>query len=401
MTLPTLARRTGQIQPFHTMELLKRARALELSGKPVLHMSIGEPDFTAPEPVVAALERAVRAGHTQYTGAMGIEPLRSAIARHYGERHGLDIAPSRIVVTAGATGALSLACCALVNPGERVLMTDPSYPCNRHFVAAYDGIPELVPVGPQTRFQLTLALLRQHWREGVKGTLLASPANPTGTSIPFDELSRIVEATRERDAFSIVDEIYLGLSYDGDPRSALALGDDVMVTNSFSKYFHMTGWRLGWLVVPEPFAPVFEKLSQNLYICASTLAQHAALACFTPEALAEFDRRRDEFRRRRDYIVPALREIGLDVPVTPDGAFYVYIDCSRYSENSSAFADELLEKTFVSLVPGEDFGTHQCGRYLRLSYATPIEKLREAIERLGRYLAQREPAPGLDVRQPA
>ena len=389
MSLPPLAARTARIQPFHTMELLKRARALELSGKPVLHMSIGEPDFTAPEPVVAALERAVRAGHTQYTGAMGIEPLRAAIARHYGEQYGLDIAPSRVVVTAGATGALTLACCALVNPGDRVLMTDPSYPCNRHFVAAYDGIPELVPVGPETRYQLTLELLEAHWREGVKGTLLASPANPTGTSIPFDELARIVSATRERGAFSIVDEIYLGLSYDANPQSALALGEDLIVTNSFSKYFHMTGWRLGWLVVPEAFGRVFEKLSQNLYICASTLAQHAALACFTPEAMAEFERRRDEFRRRRDYVVPALREIGLDVPVTPDGAFYVYIDCSRYSDDSSAFADELLENALVSLVPGEDFGAHRCGRHLRLSYATSIENLREAIDRLGRYLARR------------
>jgi aspartate/methionine/tyrosine aminotransferase len=393
MNLPALARRTARIQPFHTMELLKRARALELSGKPVLHMSIGEPDFTAPEPVVEALERAVRAGHTQYTGAMGIEPLRAAIARHYAQKHGLEIAPSRVVVTAGATGALTLACCALVDPGDRVLMTDPSYPCNRHFVAAYDGIPELVPVGPDTRFQLTLELLERHWRDGVKGTLLASPANPTGTSIPFDELSRIVAATRERGGFSIVDEIYLGLSYDANPRSALALGEDVIVTNSFSKYFHMTGWRLGWLVVPEAFAKVFEKLSQNLYICASTLAQHAALACFTPQALAEFERRRDEFRRRRDYIVPALREIGLDVPVTPDGAFYVYIDCSRYSDDSSAFADELLVNALVSLVPGEDFGSHQSGSYLRLSYATPMENLREAVDRLGRYLALRGPGP--------
>jgi len=389
MTLPALARRTAQIRPFHVMELLKRARALEASGKPVLHMSIGEPDFTAPTPVVDALVRAARAGHTQYTSATGIDALRSAIARDYGERYGLDIAPSRIVITAGASGALTLACCALVDPGDRVLMTDPSYPCNRHFVASCDGIPELVPVGPDTRFQMTLDALQRHWRDGVKGTLLASPANPTGTSIPFDELARIVQACRERAAFSIVDEIYLGLSYEGEPRSALALGDDVIVTNSFSKYFHMTGWRLGWLVVPEAFARVFENLSQNLYICASTLAQHAALACFTPEAREEFERRRAEFHRRRDYIVPALREIGLDVPVTPDGAFYVYVDCSRFSDDSWAFADELLNEAHVSLVPGEDFGAHDSRRYLRLSYATPIEKLREAVRRLSDYLAAR------------
>jgi aspartate/methionine/tyrosine aminotransferase len=293
-------------------------------------MSIGEPDFKAPEPVIAALERAVRAGHTDYTSAVGIEPLRRAIAADYGHRHGLDIDPARIVVTAGASAALSLACCALVDPGAEVLLTDPSYPCNRHFVTAFDGVPVGVPVGPDTRFQMTAALLRARWTERTRGALLASPANPTGTSIPFDEMARIVDAIRERRGFALIDEIYLGLSYDAPPRSALELGDDVIVCNSFSKYFTMTGWRLGWLVVPPSLVGAFEKLSQNLYICASSLAQHAALACFEPESLAIFEQRREAFRERRNYLVPALREVGLEVPVTPDGAFYVFADCSRH-----------------------------------------------------------------------
>ncbi len=398
MTLPPLARRTGMIAPFKTMELMKRAHVLGQSGERMIHMSIGEPDFTAPEPVIAALERAVRDGHTHYTGAMGIDPLRRAIARHYGEQYGLDVSPERIVVTAGATAALSLACCALVDPGSAVLLTDPSYPCNRHFVASYDGIPELVPVGPQTRFQMTRALLEQHWHTGVRGALLASPANPTGTSIPFDELRDIVDAVRARGGFTIVDEIYLGLSYDHAPRSALELGDDVIVTNSFSKYFHMTGWRLGWMVVPEAMAPVFEKLSQNLYICASTLAQHAALACFTPDALAEFERRRLEFKRRRDFIVPALRSVGLDVPVEPDGAFYVYADCSRHSDDSARFAERILEEAHVSVVPGDDFGAFEPRRYLRLSYATAMSDLQEAVRRLSRMLGQ---AKGAAAQAPA
>ena len=389
MALPPLAHRTERIRPFQVMELIKQAHALAQTGKPVLHLSIGEPDFTAPAPVLDALERAARQGHTHYTGANGIEPLRRAIAADYARRYGVEVSPSRILVTAGASGALSLACCALVNPGDRVLMTDPGYPCNRHFVAAYDGIPELVPVGPETRFQMSAELLRRHWREGVRGALLASPANPTGTSLPFDELAGIVAEIRARGGFTIVDEIYLGLTYDGTPRTALALGEDLIVTNSFSKYFHMTGWRLGWMVVPEALAPVFEKLSQNLYICPSALAQHAALACFTPEATAIFEARREEFRRRRDYIVPALREIGLEVPVEPDGAFYVYVDCSRFSDDSSAFADELLRNAWISLVPGDDFGENQPGRYLRLSYATSMEHLEEAVERLRRYLAGR------------
>ncbi|MBP6814948.1 MAG: pyridoxal phosphate-dependent aminotransferase [Burkholderiaceae bacterium] len=386
MKAPALSDRTHRIEPFHTMELMKRAVALQQAGHPVIHMSIGEPDFKAPEPVVAALETAVRAGHTEYTSAMGIEPLRRAIAADYGHRYGLDIDPARIVVTAGASAALSLACCALVNPGDQVLLTDPSYPCNRHFVSAFDGEPVGVPVGPETRFQMTPELLQAHWAPSVRGTLLASPANPTGTSIPFEHLSRIVEYVRAQDGFTIVDEIYLGLSYDGKARSALELGDDLIVTNSFSKYFHMTGWRLGWLVVPPALVRAFEKLSQNLYICASTLAQHAALACFTPPALAIFEERRDEFRRRRDYIVPALRSVGLDVPAAPDGAFYVYADCSRFSDDSVEFANRLLEQAYVSVVPGLDFGHHQPSRYVRLSYATPMDKLEEAVARLGRHL---------------
>jgi aspartate/methionine/tyrosine aminotransferase len=388
MKAPALSDRTHRIEPFHTMELMKRAVALQQAGHPVIHMSIGEPDFKAPEPVVAALEAAVRAGHTEYTSAMGIEPLRRAIAADYGHRYGLDIDPARIVVTAGASAALSLACCALVNPGDQVLLTDPSYPCNRHFVSAFDGEPVGVPVGPETRFQMTPELLQAHWAPSVRGTLLASPANPTGTSIPFDHLARIVDQVRAQDGFTIVDEIYLGLSYDGKARSALELGDDLIVTNSFSKYFHMTGWRLGWLVVPPALVRAFEKLSQNLYICASTLAQHAALACFTPPALAIFEERRDEFRRRRDYIVPALRSVGLDVPAAPDGAFYVYADCSRFSDDSVEFANRLLEQAYVSVVPGLDFGHNQPSRYVRLSYATPMDKLEEAVARLGRHLSR-------------
>ncbi len=385
----SLARRTGQIAPFHVMELVKRAAALEAAGHPVIHMNIGEPDFTAPAPVLDALERAARAGNTQYTGATGLLSLRKAIAHDYGERYGLDISPSRIIVTAGASAALSLACCALVNPGDGVLMTDPSYPCNRHFVAAFDGLPQLVAVGARERFQMTAALLEANWNPATRGALLASPANPTGTSIAFDELARIIKAIRARGGFTIVDEIYLGLSYVDPIRSALALGDDLIVTNSFSKYFHMTGWRLGWLVVPEALAPVFEKLAQSLYICASTLAQHAALACFEPESLAIFESRREEFRRRRDWIVPALRNIGLDVPVMPDGAFYAWADCSRYSNDASALATELLEQAFVSIVPGKDFGRHDAKRWLRLSYATSLEKMSEAVDRMDRHFRQR------------
>lgn len=380
-----LAARTARIAPFQVMELVKRAVALEHAGHPVIHLSIGEPDFTAPEPVVAALERAARAGRTQYTAAVGLHALREAIAGDYLHRHGVAVDPARIVVTAGASAALSLACCALVDVGDEVLVTDPSYPCNRHFVAAFDGVPRAVPVFAGTRFQMTQALLAANWGPRTRGALLASPANPTGTSIPFDELGRIVATVRARGGFTIVDEIYLGLSYEGRPRTALELGEDVIVVNSFSKYFHMTGWRLGWMVVPPSAAATFEKLSQNLYICASTLAQHAALACFEPDALAIFETRREAFRQRRDYIVPAMRGLGFDVPVMPDGAFYAWLDCARFGD-SGALASRLLERASVSLVPGYDFGGNEPGRWMRLSYATAREKLEEAVERIGRCL---------------
>ena len=369
------------------MELVKRASALAAAGHRIIQMNIGEPDFTAPPAVVAALKRAADSGLSQYTSATGILPLRRAIARDLGERYGVDVAPQRVIVTAGASAALLLAACALVEVGDRVLMTDPSYPCNRHFVSAFNGIPDPVPVGPETRFQMTRALLEAHWLADTRGALLASPSNPTGTSIDWNELCAIVDSIRARGGFSLIDEIYLGLSYGERPRSALELGEDVIICNSFSKLFSMTGWRLGWLVVPESMVPVFEKLAQNLFICASALAQHAALGCFEPESLAIFEDRRLELKSRRDFLVPALTAAGLDIPAIPDGAFYIWIDCARQASSSLDLADRLLDEAHVSLVPGHDFGTVNADRYLRLSYATARPLLEEAASRIKRFLA--------------
>jgi len=349
-------------------------------------MGIGEPDFTAPEPVIHAAADALRRGVTQYTNALGIAPLREAIARHYRDDFGVDVAPERIVVTAGASAALLLACMALVDHGDEVLMPDPCYPCNRHFVAAVDGKPVLIPSGPAERFQLTAGHVEAHWGANTRGVLLASPSNPTGTSIEPDELRRIVETVRAKGGFTIVDEIYQGLSYDAKPVSALSFGNDVVTVNSFSKYFSMTGWRLGWLVVPPSMISAMEKLSQNLFICASALAQHAALACFEPETLAIYESRRLEFKRRRDFIVPALRSLGFGVPVVPDGAFYVYADTRGVSHpaagDSDALTRAMLHDAGVVLVPGADFGFHAPDQYIRLSYATAYSKLEQAVERL-------------------
>ncbi|CDY73992.1 Aspartate aminotransferase [Caballeronia glathei] len=384
--LMRLAARVDAIEPFYVMELMKEAQLLEGLGRDIIHMGIGEPDFTAPEPVIHAAADALRRGVTQYTNALGIAPLREAIARHYRDDFGVDVAPERIVVTAGASAALLLACMALVDHGDEVLMPDPCYPCNRHFVAAVDGKPVLIPSGPAERFQLTAGHVEAHWGANTRGVLLASPSNPTGTSIEPDELRRIVETVRAKGGFTIVDEIYQGLSYDAKPVSALSFGNDVVTVNSFSKYFSMTGWRLGWLVVPPSMISAMEKLSQNLFICASALAQHAALACFEPETLAIYESRRLEFKRRRDFIVPALRSLGFGVPVVPDGAFYVYADTRGVSHpaagDSDALTRAMLHDAGVVLVPGADFGFHAPDQYIRLSYATAYSKLEQAVERL-------------------
>jgi len=367
----------------------------------MIYLNIGEPDFTAPPLVMAAAERAIRSGSSQYTQALGLPALREAISGWYASRFGLSIDASRIVVTAGASAALQLACLALIEAGDDVLMPDPSYPCNRQFVQAAEGRAVMIPSGPDQRFQLSAEQVEAHWNTATRGVLLASPSNPTGTSIARDELERIARFVRSKDGVTMVDEIYLGLSYEDEfGHSALGLPDglgiDVISINSFSKYFNMTGWRLGWLVLPPALVPAVERLAQNLFICASTIAQHAALACFEPDSLTEYERRRSEFKARRDYFIPELNRLGLSVPVMPDGAFYAWADvsglCERWSippqsarpdeGGSWALAFELMNRYQLAATPGRDFGSADPGRYLRFSTANSMAQLREAVARL-------------------
>ena len=385
------ASRLAAIQPFYVMELIKEADALVASGRSIIHMSIGEPDFTAPPQVLAALAEAMTAGRSGYTPAVGLSALREAISGHYRTALGIDVPAGRIVVTAGASAALLLASAVLLDAGDEILMPDPSYPCNRHIVAAFNAHPKLIPAGPEKRFQLDAEDVALHWGERTRGVLLASPSNPTGTSILPQQLAEVRAVVREKGGFLIVDEIYQGLSYGLDgasvPQSALALGDDVIVVNSFSKYFNMTGWRLGWLVVPEFLVREFEKVSQNLFICASSPAQHAALACFSQEALAIYEARRLEFQARRDYLVPALRRLGFEIPVVPDGAFYVYARVTRFGISSDVLAHRLLHEAGVCCVPGRDFGENAPNDWMRFSYATSMENLREAVRRMSEVLS--------------
>ena len=383
-----VAQRVHAIAPFHVMEVVKAASALARSGADVISMSVGEPDFTAPELVAQAAIEAIRSGATQYTDALGLPALREAIAAHYASAFGIDIDARRVVVTAGASAGLLLACAALVGEGDAVLMPDPCYPCNRHFVAAFGGAPVLVPSGPQQRYQLTADDVAQRWGPRSRGVIVASPSNPTGTAMSGPQLQQMLAAVRARGGFAVVDEIYQGLSYDQPPVSALHFDQDVITVNSFSKYFNMTGWRLGWLVVPEALVAVFEKLAQNLFICPSTIAQHAALACFHPESIAVFEGRRHEFKRRRDYLVPQLRDLGFQVPVMPDGAFYVYADITQVAHpdqrDSAAFCMAVLQQSHVAIVPGADFGVAAPLKHVRFSYATALPRIEEAVARLRR-----------------
>jgi len=390
-----LASRLEHIEPFYVLECAKTAVQIAHSpecdlsrgGEPMIFLNIGEPDFSATTGVVQAAEACMRSGRTQFTQATGLPELRERIARWYGTRFGLDIAPERIVVTAGASAALQLACLALFEAGDEVLMPDPSYPCNRHFVAAAGASAQLLPASPEARFQLDAAGVRAHWNPQTRGVLLASPSNPTGTSIARSEMVAIADTVRAHGGVTLVDEIYLGLSYDeAFGHSALEHGDDVISINSFSKYFSMTGWRLGWMVLPAELVAPVEKLAQNLYICASTVAQHAALACFDDASITEYERRREEFRRRRDFVVPALRSLGLKVPVMPDGAFYAWADCSAFSASSWDFCFDMMKRAHVALTPGRDFGPQAADRYVRLSFASSMHELEQALQRLARVL---------------
>jgi aspartate/methionine/tyrosine aminotransferase len=392
-----LASRLERIEPFYVMECAKTAEAISRSpesdaargGEPMVFLNIGEPDFSAPPAVVQAAEDCMRAGRTQYTAATGVPRLRERIARWYGTRFGLDIDADRIVVTAGASAALQLACLALFESGDEVLMPDPSYPCNRHFVASAGATARLLPAPASARFQLDAAAVVAHWTARTRGVLLASPSNPTGTSIDRAEMAAIVDAVRTRGGVTLVDEIYLGLSFDeAFGHSALELGDDVISVNSFSKYFSMTGWRLGWLVLPRELVAPVEKLAQNLYICAPSIAQHAALACFDDASIAEYEARRQMFRERRDFVVPALREMGLRVPVTPDGAFYAWADCSAFNASSWDFCFDMMRRAHVALTPGRDFGHADTEHYLRLSFASSMADLHTALQRLSREIAR-------------
>ncbi|PIE40694.1 MAG: aminotransferase [Gammaproteobacteria bacterium] len=380
------ADRLNDIEPFRVVEVLTRAKELEAAGRDIVHLEAGEPDFTSAQPIIEAAQAALARGETYYSQAAGIPQLREAVSNHYKVDYGLDIPPGRIMITPGASGALLLISALLVNPGNNMLMADPGYPCNRNFLRLVEGEGKLIPVGAEDRFQLNARIASEHWDDNTVGVLVASPANPTGEILTKDDLTGLSDLCQQKNAHLIVDEIYHGLTYGSDAPTVLSITDNVYVINSFSKYFGMTGWRLGWLVAPEEAIPQLEKLAQNLFISMSTMSQYAALEAFKPETRKMLDSRREEFARRRDYLLPELRRLGFDIPHTPAGALYLYAGISKFSNNSQQFCMDMLEQHGVAITPGVDFGHYRANEYVRFAYTTSMERLQEAVRRLEKVL---------------
>ncbi len=381
-----LAQRLANIQPFQVMDILARARALEAAGRSIIHMEIGEPDFPTAKPIVQAGIEALRSGKTHYTPALGLRELREAIAESYAP---LAVDPACVVVTPGASGALMLILAALLDPDDEVLLADPGYPCNRNFVHLFGGRPKPIAVDASTGYQLTADLIEAHWSERTRLVMVASPSNPTGTLIADAEMKRIVDRVSARGGTLIVDEIYHGLTYGSEAATVLRHSRDVFVLNSFSKYYGMTGWRVGWLVAPRDHVEAMDRLAQNIYLAVNTPAQYAALAALDPDVRSVLEARRQEFQRRRDFLLPALRGLGFGIPVTPQGAFYLYADCTRWGVDAETLSSGLLEEAGVAVTPGRDFGAFRAAQHLRFSYANTMDNLRDGVGRVERYLRAR------------
>jgi len=379
--------RLAKINPFRVMSVSQRARVLEAQGREIIHLEIGEPDFATALPIIAAAHSALEQGHTQYSNASGIMPLKEAIAAHYENRYGVQISTERIFVTPGASGGLNLLANMLIEVGDEILMGDPAYPCNRNLVRLMGGSPCLVPVGPEVNFQPTVPLLKSQLSANTSGVWLASPANPTGATLDRKSLTELSAWASDEQLNLVADEIYQGIQYSDDVPSALEVDSTNFVVNSFSKYFGMTGWRIGWLVVPDDYAEMANVLAQNLYISASSISQYAALAAFLPETMDIFEQRREEFENRRNFLLPALKDLGFELPTKPDGAFYLYANVSRFSDDCEQFCHRLLEENGIAITPGTDFGLHNARHYVRFAFTTSLENIKIAVDRLSSALA--------------
>lgn len=387
MNIGKVSKRVESISPFYVMDIMARAKELEESGQNIIHMEVGEPDFSTPKPIIEAAQRFLDVGDVHYTKAQGLPLLRDKIANFYREEYQVEVSPERIFITPGASGALTVALASLLDQGDEVLTCDPGYPCNNNIVTLFGGRAKQIAVDASLNFQLTGDAITEAWTSATRGVMIASPSNPTGTMVSRSQLSEIVEAVKKHKGFLISDEIYHGLVYGQRAISALEVSDDVFVLNSFSKYFGMTGWRLGWLIVPDYAVSAANRLMQNLYISAPTHSQYAALAAFSDETRMILNQRRDEFKCRRDILYEGLKQLGFVMIDKPEGAFYIYADCRAFSDDSYKFSLELLNKVGVATTPGKDFGISSPERYLRFAYTTSTERIEEGLRRIKAFLA--------------
>lgn len=381
-----LSARAAATRPFYVMELLARAAQWEKAHGRSVSMVVGEPDFPAPPDVVAAATDLLSQGKIHYTHACGMPELRAAIAKDYHSRDGLAIDSNRVVVTAGASAGLLLVMAALLDAGDEVLMTDPGYPCNRQFVSSVGGVARVITVDASSGFQPTVDQVKKAWSPKTRALLVASPANPTGTMLSKEQARELFEAVTALGGTLIVDEIYQRLVFDGTPASLLSLGEQVISINSFSKTYSMTGWRLGWVVVPPEMSVVLERLSQNLFISPSSIAQQAAIAAFTADSRRVADEYRNRFKAHAQYLLPKLCELGFSLPAKPQGAFYGYFDVSALTSDSYSFCLDLCDKVGVLMTPGRDFGDHQPHRYVRVSFTKPLDVLEDGVNRIREFL---------------
>jgi aspartate/methionine/tyrosine aminotransferase len=382
-----LASRLQRIAPFRVVEVLERAAALGADGGlPVITLCVGEPDQGTPTSVLAAGQQALSRSDHRYTNSLGIAPLRQALAAMYAERYGTHVDPQRIVITSGASGALTLTAATLLGHGDELLVSDPGYPCNRVFGALVDGDVRGLPVDEANNFQLDAAQLTDSWREHTRAVMVASPSNPTGTCATPSQLTALIDTAEALGGVAIVDEIYGELVYDQARSTVLTARDSAVVINSFSKTWGMTGWRLGWMVCPEWMVEPVQRLAGNVFISPSSPAQWAALACFDSDVWDEVEARRVQFQQRRDVLVEGLRQLGFGIPVMPTGAFYVYADCSMFTDDSHRFVYEVLEGARVAITPGIDFGSHRAEQFVRFSYTNSLANIIEALDRLALFL---------------
>ncbi len=385
--MTNITQRAKDITPFHVMDILAQARKLESQDKDIIHLEVGEPDFETPQPIINAGIAALKSGKTHYTPALGLPELREAIANWYQTRYSVSISPERIVVTPGASGALMLVMGALLERDNKVMLADPGYPCNRNFARFVEGKAQSIAVDASSNYQLTADHINDHWHDDTALALVASPSNPTGTLLSQQQLMDLATAVKAKNGYLVVDEIYHGLTYDSLKASTvLSVDQNTFVINSFSKFFGMTGWRLGWLVAPKKYVPVMDRLAQNLFLAAPTISQYAAFSAFNDDTLAILEQRRQKFEQRRNTLLPALQDLGLEIKANPQGAFYIYAKATQlFSDkipDSMALAKHWLQQAGVAVTPGNDFGHYQAEQHIRFAYTAEPNRLLEAIERI-------------------